>query len=572
MTNINIFPKTEIVCNGTTPYTLVSVDEDSLKSVIIKSKVQGEEININLLDINFEEVEFEEDSFIGETTLEWIRNSEQNFKTVDLRPIECSDDLKDEYREELEYLISIGYSIELPITEFKGLKFSVSPSTTSSFETTPISLGSGARDFYYSYDGEEWNPWEVGKSVYISDSKDGARSNIYVKGSGVSNSSSSPIFRTTTIGYLTMNISGNITSLIDGTGDSDSIPAGNNFKYMFAKSEKITNAKDLVLPKNINSESAFANMFYQCNRLQTAPSILPALELTNYCYQGMFQNCSALVSAPEISATKLGAFCCHNMFFGCLSLTTVPGILPAVELTNYCYAGMFANCTKLTKCPQLPATVVSDHCYSSMFSGCASLEEVPYLPATQLNSKSYAYMFQNCRKINYIKVGARTWNLYAAEEWLQNVASSGTFVIDNNILEVGTETGQIPFPSNSGIPEGWAIEGGKQPGPEPEPEEGDLTLDSEYYKGPVGESSEDRNLPLFEVSAGDTHTLDSSVTKAVIGLNKQQPDNGDVVIINNATDNDNILYNDYLFNVSYSKGKTLTATYSSRFGWNTDVQ
>ena len=68
-------------------------------------------------------------------------------------------------------------------------------------------------------------------------------------------------------------------------------------------------------------------------------------------------------------------------------------------MSDYCYAGMFYNCTSLTTAPALPATTLNRRCYDRMFSTCISLTTVPALPATMLTDNCYEYMFLNCRKI-----------------------------------------------------------------------------------------------------------------------------------------------------------------------------
>ena len=59
------------------------------------------------------------------------------------------------------------------------------------------------------------------------------------------------------------------------------------------------------------------------------------------------------------------------------------GDLDAIP-SNYCFCGLFANCSSLTEAPELPATTLTQGCYRSMFSRCTSLTKAPYLPATTL--------------------------------------------------------------------------------------------------------------------------------------------------------------------------------------------
>ena len=74
-------------------------------------------------------------------------------------------------------------------------------------------------------------------------------------------------------------------------------------------------------------------------------------------FMKLFIRDSALVSAPELPATKL-------------SIAS--------------YGLMFADCTSLKDAPELPATNLEFRCYRSMFNGCSSLEKAPELPATKL--------------------------------------------------------------------------------------------------------------------------------------------------------------------------------------------
>ena len=53
---------------------------------------------------------------------------------------------------------------------------------------------------------------------------------------------------------------------------------------------------------------------------------------------------------------------CYAYLFSGSTLTTAPE-LPATTLANFCYDGMFKDCTSLTQAPALPATTLADYCY-----------------------------------------------------------------------------------------------------------------------------------------------------------------------------------------------------------------
>lgn len=126
-----------------------------------------------------------------------------------------------------------------------------------------------------------------------------------------------------------------------------------------------------------------------------------------------------------------------------------PPILPSKRLKGYCYSRMFRGCKSLMTAPNLPAKTVSNGCYFSMFYDCSSLIVAPELPAKTILYESYRIMFNGCTKLNYVKCLATTINSNGNKSWLNNVASTGTFV---------KAAGMENWPTGaSGIPEGWTV-------------------------------------------------------------------------------------------------------------------
>lgn len=167
-------------------------------------------------------------------------------------------------------------------------------------------------------------------------------------------------------------------------------------QYLFANLNKLTSAKNLVLPNKVASRMCYY-MFKGCTSLTQTPE-LPATTLENHCYRYMFEGCTSLVQAPVLPATILKEYCYNNMFAGCTSLTQAP-VLPAVTLAESCYYSMFTGCTSLTSPPALPATTLAAMCYQNMFQGCTSLIQAPELPVTTLANYCYAWMFQGCTSL-----------------------------------------------------------------------------------------------------------------------------------------------------------------------------
>ena len=159
---------------------------------------------------------------------------------------------------------------------------------------------------------------------------------------------------------------------------------------------------------------------------------------------------SLLEEDPNIARTmslENRQFCYFYLFSGA-SLTTAPE-LPATTLAYGCYASMFQGCTSLTQAPVLPAEGLAEFCYYYMFENCTALTQAPELPTYQLVESCYAYMFQGCTSLNYVKVGFDNWMPNATDNWLNNVAATGTFVCPQELIDNTTER------TVSTVPESW---------------------------------------------------------------------------------------------------------------------
>ena len=151
------------------------------------------------------------------------------------------------------------------------------------------------------------------------------------------------------------------------------------------------------------------NLTGNCNSLLFGDDAANNLDLSGHrgCYCGLFSYCPIVEVSPTfLPATELSERCYENMFDGCTSLTTAPE-LPATELAYGCYNSMFSGCSSLTVAPELPATTLDGNCYNSMFLGCNLLTSAPTLPATKLANNCYNSMFNNtnvlpdCSNINF---------------------------------------------------------------------------------------------------------------------------------------------------------------------------
>ena len=163
----------------------------------------------------------------------------------------------------------------------------------------------------------------------------------------------------------------------------------------------------------------------------------------------LFNGCTALVSAPRLSAKTLNNSSYYALFNGCTSLTAPPE-LPATILGAGCYYTMFYSCTSLETPPELPATSLKSQCYSRMFQNCTSLTYAPFLPAAALASDCYKQMFASCSSLSSVEVAFTAWadSVNATENWLLNVAADGTFKMPSALTEIRDA---------SHIPSGWTI-------------------------------------------------------------------------------------------------------------------
>jgi len=241
-----------------------------------------------------------------------------------------------------------------------------------------------------------------------------------------------------------VNASGNIQSMLNY---SDSVPSYGYYN-LFNNCSGLLTAPEL--PASGLAKGCYESMFAGCTSLTQAPA-LPAttLALAAYCYESMFAGCTSLTQAPALPATTLATQCYYGMFRGCTSLTQAPA-LPATTLVTQCYSNMFNGCSSLIQAPELSATTLASYCYSYMFNGCSSLIQAPELPVTTLAICCYEYMFNGCTQLSSINVGFTEWNpSNATTNWVDGIAENGEF----NCLAAldTTQTG------NDRIPENWII-------------------------------------------------------------------------------------------------------------------
>jgi hypothetical protein len=165
-----------------------------------------------------------------------------------------------------------------------------------------------------------------------------------------------------------------------------------------------------------NANYGYCELFNGNTNLVDASELLLRHDtLYHGIFEGTFQNCTSLVSAPNLPATTIAAGCYQFMFNGCSSLVNIPAILPATTLFVSCYSYMFNGCGLIIRTPVLPAPVLVDSCYNSMFSSTTSvpnsLTYVTCLATSGFDATSCtAYWLDGC-PLNgtFVKAAGANW-------------------------------------------------------------------------------------------------------------------------------------------------------------------
>lgn len=201
----------------------------------------------------------------------------------------------------------------------------------------------------------------------------------------------------------TVNISGSIMGLMNNGLKNVDLPLQTlAFAKLFAGSNAIKTVGDGFFP-SVAEVSAFCynGIFQNCTNLTTAPEILvyPNQIVNDRSFQCAFSGCSKLAEMPELLTDNLRMSCYSSMFESCSSLREAKE-LPAITLMEDCYNSMFRHCTNLTKAPTLETVqYLYEGCCYDMFRFCSSLEQSPKfgdLSKTKLYKDCFCGMFDGC--------------------------------------------------------------------------------------------------------------------------------------------------------------------------------
>lgn len=296
-------------------------------------------------------------------------------------------------------------------------------------------LGSNGLNVEYSTDKKSWTKF-TGKKTFF-------KGKVYLR--GVNNKA-----------WSTQNTSGVLLFSI-----ATDISVGGDILSLLDKD--VTKFENERLP-----DYCFQNLFYSNTGIVDAGSLELTPKLSSVClYQGMFRECTGLVTSPQkIYLTDMSKDCCRTMFYKCSSLVNIPETwCPDVtELGYYVYTSSISktwkfaeNCfmscfreTAIKQLPKLPATKLANLCYAYMFAGCTGLTTQTgwYLPCESFNTRQtngcYNYMFIDCT--NLIKMATRQSNISSDYNfnWLKNITTNGTLFMKRGSSQTTFESSVKP--------------------------------------------------------------------------------------------------------------------------------
>lgn len=258
-----------------------------------------------------------------------------------------------------------------------------------------------------------------------------------------------------TISYRKNNGSwSNITSTKNQSSYSTiTVQAGD--KIQFKGNNRAYGFNDVSYNRNYFASTADYECYGNILSLTNGDNYASATGMSDCAFLGLFYGSGSHIKSVKYlllpNTTKLRCYC--DLFRGCSSITEPPILPNSLVVSEECFESMFQGCTSLTTAPELPATTLSYSCYQLMFRNCTSLTTAPELPAENVPYMAYEGMFYGCTNLNYIKCLAttiNTGNFGATYQWVNGVASTGTFVKNPNMSSWTTGV--------DGIPSGWTVQ------------------------------------------------------------------------------------------------------------------
>ncbi len=182
------------------------------------------------------------------------------------------------------------------------------------------------------------------------------------------------------------------------------------------------------------------------------------LTIPQYGFSNLFafQENSTLTDISNLSfggITTVGDYGMSNMFDDCSSLTSAPDMSSITSVGDYGMKNMFIRCTSLTVAPDMSSlTSVGEYGIAYMFDSCYSLTTGSDLSSlTSVGEYGLVQLYNNCNNLTSAYApNVSTWNTNKTNSWLDNVASTGVLYKPANLT--------IPTNYSSGVPSGWTTQ------------------------------------------------------------------------------------------------------------------
>ena len=278
--------------------------------------------------------------------------------------------------------------------------------------------------------------------------------------------------------------SGNVDSLVYGDNflsNSSTALTDNAYMSLFDNNKYIQSARNLVIQHTNLPNKCMERMFQGCTSLVYAPDLSNITSVGVNGMQNMYYGCTSLTTMPDLSnVVSVGSRGMENIFYGCDSLVNVSDFDSLTRVDDYGLQCAFGSCKSLETAPNFNSvTTVGVHAFDQMFTwdgnlkssaGFNSLETVSdytfyraYCDCKSLktgsdirrivSAGSYAFsgMYSGCSSLLEAYAPTIAWDTSKTKNWLSGVYSTGELYADSSIAS------SIPTSDASGCPTGWTV-------------------------------------------------------------------------------------------------------------------
>ncbi len=206
------------------------------------------------------------------------------------------------------------------------------------------------------------------------------------------------------------------------SGDSNAKNVNGGCLKMFYGCKALTTLPDMSGLRTVEGYGMY-EMFANCTGLTTVSEgfLSSVTDFRQGAFFGLFEGCSNLLSAGDFlpkpqsgEPYPMTKECYRQLFKNCTKLSSVPAdLLPATTLAELCYTAMFEQCPALVTAPNLPAATLVSKCYEWMFEHCAALTTITCLATNSKNvdaTKQWLQNAKNTSECTFYRMEGADWN------------------------------------------------------------------------------------------------------------------------------------------------------------------